>query len=520
MPHSSVAPHTPILVGAGQVTETIPDLIENASSHTDIAARAALIALEDALPGKNIASHIDTIAAVRTFADTSPLWTCPFGGPDNLPRAIGARLGCFPKTAVYSGVGGQSPQSLVGEYYNKLASGEGSVVLLVGGEVVANIRAAIRQGCTLDWNETIGGQLDDRGIADAMSLFTRFEHIHNIRTPMQYYGLMETARRGDLGQTVQEYNRDMGAMFAGFSEVAAKNPYATYPEAFDGKTLIKITKKNPMVVSPYTKHLIAKDNVNQGAALLLTTADRARSLGIKESRWIYLRGYGASEARTLLERKKLGQSGAMKRALKSALNSASTTVEQISYFDLYSCFPIVVSNARELLGIDSEDPRTLTTTGGLPFFGGPGNNYSMHGIASLVRLLRNDPGSMGLVLANGGWMSKHAVGIYSSRPSTNGQPSYYPENHKRLTAKEAISKIDETPNGEATIESFIVNYHKGSPISGVIVGRLRNSGKRSLAVTDPATPKVFKTLLQRDPLGQTVYLSTTPKGNIFSFTGN
>ena len=37
------------------------------------------------------------------------------------------------------------------------------------------------------------------------------------------------------------------------------------------------------------------------------------------------------------------------------------------------------------LGIDPlADPTRLTLTGGLPFFGGAGNNYSMHAIAAMV----------------------------------------------------------------------------------------------------------------------------------------
>lgn len=55
-------------------------------------------------------------------------------------------------------------------------------------------------------------------------------------------------------------------------------------------------------------------------------------------------------------------------------------------------------------------------TGGLPFFGGPGNNRSMRAIATMVSLLRARPGGYGLVTANGGLLSRHATGIYSTTP--------------------------------------------------------------------------------------------------------
>ena len=38
----------------------------------------------------------------------------------------------------------------------------------------------------------------------------------------------------------------------------------------------------------------------------------------------------------------------------------------------------------DALELAPDDPRPLTITGGLPYFGGPGNNYSMHAIAAAV----------------------------------------------------------------------------------------------------------------------------------------
>ena len=59
-----------------------------------------------------------------------------------------------------------------------------------------------------------------------------------------------------------------------------------------------------------------------------------------------------------------------------------------------------------------EDPGSLTRTGGLTFGGGPGNNYTTHGIAPLGPF-RQKPGAVhdhGL-----GWFAtKHAVGRLDS----------------------------------------------------------------------------------------------------------
>ena len=50
------------------------------------------------------------------------------------------------------------------------------------------------------------------------------------------------------------------------------------------------------------------------------------------------------------------------------------------------------------------------------FAGGPWNNYVMHSIATMVERLRDDAGALGLVTANGGYVTKHAFGVYSTRP--------------------------------------------------------------------------------------------------------
>ncbi len=68
----------------------------------------------------------------------------------------------------------------------------------------------------------------------------------------------------------------------------------------------------------------------------------------------------------------------------------------VDAWDFYSCFPIAVFNvAVDALGLEPDDPRGLTVTGGLPFFGGAGNNYSMHAIAEMVHRVRSRPDPSG-----------------------------------------------------------------------------------------------------------------------------
>src|SRR5207253_235515 len=87
----------------------------------------------------------------------------------------------------------------------------------------------------------------------------------------------------------------------------------------------------------------------------------------------------------------------------------------IMQVDMGGALILLSAQAAEAAGV----PRGLTVTGGLPFFGGPGNNYVSHAIATMAQLLRAEPDAIGLTSGVSYYMSKHAVGIYSSSPPPN-----------------------------------------------------------------------------------------------------
>ena len=507
--------NTPIIIGVGQITEAVPADLSSASSHVDLAGKAALKAIEDSNV-TNIAEQIDVIAGVKIFADSSPAHQTKIGRTNNFPRSVGNRIGVHPKIAIYDSIGGDSPQRLINEFSEKLAAGYCEIVLLVGGEAMANTKAAKKQKIHLDWTEHVEGQLEDRGISSGR-LGTSTGFMHQLVMPMQYYGLMENARRGAQGKDLDSYRVEMAEEFSKLSQVAANNVNAAFPKAYDVDTLAKPSKENPLILAPYTKHLMAKDRVNQGAAVLLTTVGKAMELGIPKSKWVYLHAYTETKEPVLLERPSMGQSLAMEQALLGALENANKRSEDIQHFDIYSCFPVVVSEARTILSIAKDDPRPLTQTGGLPYFGGPGNNYMMHGIVSLVETLRKDAGSFGMGYGNGGWMSKHAAAIYSTTP-TEGE--WKAQDSSSLQAKvDAQIKVETAthPEGEAVLETYTVHYFKGFPVKAIIVGRLKHNKQRFYATTPMGDTATVQELAKGDSLGKTIYVETDPKGNRFSF---
>ena len=81
-----------------------------------------------------------------------------------MPRSIARRIAADPKRAIYSKIGGDSPQRLVGEWAEHLADGRAEMVLLAGAEAIANTKAAIRKNHSPDWSEKVEGSLEDAGL--------------------------------------------------------------------------------------------------------------------------------------------------------------------------------------------------------------------------------------------------------------------------------------------------------------------------------------------------------------------
>ena len=510
LPMSQIPDNTPIIIGIGQSVDQVPTDLLSAASHADMAGKAALAALKDAGISE---AEIDHIACTRIFSDSSPAYACPFGRADKFPLAVAARIGTKPVTSLYDSIGGQTPQTLVAECAEGLLSGIYETALIAGGEALANMRAGQRAGLTLDWSETHEGACEDRGQFHGPMIINATEINHGMHEPIMYYGMMETARRIAQGDSAQVYQDKMAALLAPMSDVATRNPYAMFPKEYSAAELAEITTDNRPIVSPYTKYIVAKDGVNQGAALIMTTVGKAKALGVDPAKWVFLHGHGQSSEWLMLERDNIAKSNAMEAAFRSALSQADMTANEIKHLDLYSCFPIVVSLAKDALGIEDNDLRPLTQTGGLPFFGGPGNNYTLHGIASLIETLRNNPDDMGLAYGNGGWMSKHAIGIYSMRPPVKPwEPSR--EDWQDSFPLPAYTDI---ADGPAKIESYIVRYKRGAAIGAIIIGRLDRSSERFYAKLETADEDILARLAQGELTDNPILVTGGKGGNSFTF---
>jgi acetyl-CoA C-acetyltransferase len=503
-------PRTPVVVGVGQASERLGTPGYQGHSPVDLAADAARAALADsgADPAR-IAAAIDTVAGVRQFENSFPRARAPLGRSDNYPRSVAGRIAAAPARAVLEVSGGQSPQHLVNEFARVIAAGDSEVTLIFGSEAISTAEHFAREQDRPDFTEHADGTLEDRGFG-LSGMMSRHQAAHGLTGAPSQYALIDNARRARLGQTREEYAAAMGALFAPFTTVAAANPHASAPVERTPEELVTPTEANRPIADPYTRYIVAREKVNQGAAVLLMSVAAARRLGVTEDRWVFLPGHADVRDRDLLDRADMSAGPASVLAVRHALDVAGIGLDEVSAIDLYSCFPAPVFNICDGFGLAADDPRGLTLTGGLPFFGGAGNNYSMHAIAEAVQRARSAPGSYALVGANGGVMTKYSAGIYSTRPA-----AWVPDDSAGLQAEVdgwAAPEQAHVADGPAVIETYTVKHARDGGRTGIVIGRLRRDGRRFIARGDD--PDLLDLLTTaKEPIGQPVYVRSSGTGN-------
>ena len=169
--------------------------------------------------------------------------------------------------------------------------------------------------------------------------------------------------------------------------------------------------------------------------------------------------------------------------------------------DLYSCFPSAVEYALDAFGLAEDDPRGFTVTGGLPYFGGAGNNYVMHSIVTMLEKVREKRGAYGLVTANGMYATKHACGIYSTIPTKGAWKRENPKDYQKQIDALPRPKVAVEANGEATIETYTVVHDRNGPMLGIVIGRLAD-GSRFVANTPAGDVAAMQTLMDTESLGR------------------
>jgi acetyl-CoA C-acetyltransferase len=140
--------------------------------------------------------------------------------------------------------------------------------------------------------------------------------------------------------------------------------------------------------------------------------------------------------------------------------------------------------ACDMTGIDVTDPRNFTVCGGLPYAGGPASAYTLHSMAGMVNRLKGKTSQRGLVTGNGWYLTKHAATVLATDPHPtdcpkNGLMQDLPSRRMDTDARQ----VNEQATGDATVETYTVQYNRsGDPERGIVLGRT-DKGERFMANT-------------------------------------
>ncbi|KQY27293.1 acetyl-CoA acetyltransferase [Caulobacter sp. Root487D2Y] len=474
----------PVIIGVGEALDRPSDL---SKALEPLALMEAALREADADAG---GGFLDRIASLDVVNQLSWRYADAAG-------ELCARLDIAPARAVYGPVGGESPVRFLHEAAIRIARGEAEVCAVVGAEAQWSVNKARAAGIDLPWTPkptAAGGgpRIEVHPLALKLGVFL----------PVSVYPFYENAAAHHWGQTPRQALAESGALWSAYAAVAAGQPNAWIKTAFTPDQITTPRPDNRPIAWPYTKLMVANMQVNQGAAVIVTSLAAARAAGVPDERLVFVWGGAAArEPGDYLRRDHYHGSVAQDAVLETVGAMAPGGFDAL---ELYSCFPCVPKMARRTLGLPAGV--TPTVTGGLTFFGAPMNDYMTHAAVAMTRRLRGDGGT-GLLYGQGEFVTKHHGLVLADRPAPDGARSLEeisvqaPADARRGP----VPAFVEDAAGQAVLETHTVLYDRdGAPTHGVAIVRTLE-GARALARVPAADADTLAALTDPDafPIGRT-----------------
>ena len=482
-------PSTPVVIGVGQLARRTPDLA-NPIEPAEMAVTALQAAAEDAGATAQLLTRADHVHAVPTaswsYANQAGL----------VAEIVGAEGAATVQTSPY---GGDGAQLALNDAAQQIADGAAHLVLVSGAEAGATVAALQAEGREPAWTQQPADTAPDRVIGVDRPANNAAETSVGLSAPIHVYALMESAIRGDSGASADEHQGKIADLWARHSAIAAENPHAWDRTARSAEEIGTPSASNRAVSDPYTKLMCANLQVDLAAGVIVASAAAAHALGVPQEKWVFLHsGASATDEWFVSERAELTHSPAIATAGAAVLDHAGITIDDLGPIDLYSCFPAAVQLGARALGLPWEDPeRPLSVTGGLTSAGGPGNNYGLHAVATIVPQLRERPGDFGLSSSLGWYATKHALGVYSATPPQQAFAHLKPA-IDRPAPRPVRTELDDV----AVVEAVTVAHNRAGEVEGAMLSAITPAGERVLLRLEDEAD--LSTLAAGDPLRRTI----------------
>ena len=223
----------PVLVGAAQLTVHVADHRE-APTPLEMLEQVAAGACAEA--GSGVVDAVDTIFMLPNLH-----W-----GEPNPGQALADRLKTDVGRTVTCEMGGEIGVKAVNWLAEEVLAGRVRCALLATSENVRTVDLAARAETVPDWpvdpshapQELAYGASDQY---DGSKCALPDEVAAGFFMPIVQYPAIESAIRASNGMGVDEHRASLGRLFAPFTEVAARNPYAWFPIARSAEELVTVT---------------------------------------------------------------------------------------------------------------------------------------------------------------------------------------------------------------------------------------------------------------------------------------
>jgi len=438
---------------------------------------------------RSAASDVGISRDIISSVDDLSLVHCQSWAYDQPGERFAEQLGLGGLHCNESILAGTSPQRLIDAAAGRMLRGESNVALVVGGEAFNTLKLHRQVGEAPPWSHP---HPDPPALpVDLDEWYLPTEIAHGVLPAWLTFALLEQARWAGRGGRSED-RAQLGSIMQRLNDVATQNPGAWFGDRLTAAQITTPSSGNRMITTPYTKRMTAFMDVDMAAANLLVTRATADEWGVPDERRVYLRGWGfARDSVHLGARDDLTSSAAMRAATGEALRMAGLTTDEITTFDLYSCFGAAVQFAQDALGLSPDDPRPISVTGGLPYHGGPSSNYMGHSISHLADHLRADPSRVGLATGVGMHMTKHVAGVWSATPGPVQLPDH-DDGAQRWAGPSDSTEVQvvDRADGPATIRAAtVIHSADGVPDHAVAICELPDGTRCYTRSTDADTLK-------------------------------
>ena len=369
-------------------------------------------------------------------------------------------------------------QNLINSACKKIIKGEIRASLIVGGEARFKKIQALKEG--LDFEEMQLLVNPDHYVKAKDDLYVAEEIDALGMMAVGYYAIIESAMRYKNNRSIEKHEQFLGDTYARFSEIAAQNPHAWNQKVFTSEEIQNPSSKNQRIAYPYNKLHNSSWNVNQASALILTSEEIANKLNIPISQRVYpLISSETNHMIGVIQRPDITYPIGLQLASNFLLETAKKNKIYPSLYELYSCFPVAVQLFSESLNVPENKDKTIT--GGMPFAGGPLNNYMLHATAQMLMKIRKNTNEIGLITGVSGMMTKQALAIWGKEPVMDFESMDVTAEAEKLEIPVPMSDLKQ---GNARIIGCTTLYEKINPIKAIFYAEDTQGHRLVLTSTD------------------------------------